>query len=184
MRRSTMLCAPLLALVLLAGCDQGGSAGDIIPTDTDASPTAEASAEPTDDGTGQPEAGTGGTSCLAGSWELQDMAEYGVDSIEALGGTFDFTLTFDDGTVSIDITVAAPATDYTEAVDMAFFVEGRYSVSGGTITLSDMTGSTVIDGQDHPIDPGAGFGTMDEGESGFSCSGNTLTLAGEKYSRK
>lgn len=182
MRRSTMLCAPLLVLALLAGCDQGDDPGDTPQADSDSgtSPSDDASDGGTE--TGRP--GTGGSACLIGSWEPSDMAGYGVDSIESLGGTFDFTMTFDDHTVSIGVTSAVPATDYTEAMDLVVAFEGDYSVSGATLKVSGLTGSTTINGATQSADPGLGYGTMDEGESDFSCSGSTLTLDGEEFSRK
>ncbi|MCL2091749.1 MAG: hypothetical protein FWH11_11245 [Micrococcales bacterium] len=180
MRHSTLLCAPLLVLALLAGCDQGESLDDTPRADADSSTA------PADDGSDATERGTGGASCLVGSWELVNMSEYGVDSIESLGGAFDFALTFDDGTASLDITWTVPETDYTEAVDFAVAFEGDYSVSDGTIKVSDLTGSTTINSEERSDDPdfGFGFGSMNEGETDFSCSGDTLTLDGEKYSRK
>jgi hypothetical protein len=181
MRRSTLFCAPLLVLALLAGCDQGdGSLGDTPEADSDS---------PADISDGPDEAeqkghGSGGSSCLVGSWEPADMSEYGVDSIELLGGTFDFTMTFDGSTVSFGITSAVPTTDYTEDMSMTVTAEGDYAVSGDTIKVSGVTGSITIDGEEQLDDSGLGFGGVDEGESTFSCSGDALAIDGEKFSRK
>ncbi len=185
MRRSTMLCAPLLALALLAGCDQGGDPGDLLRADSDSgtSPVHDAPDGRTADTTDRPGRG-GDPSCLRGSWEPADMSEFGVDAIESLGGTFDFTMSFDDGTVSIDVASTVPVTEYTDAMDMTVAFEGSYSVSGSSITLKDLLGSITIDGQTQPSSDGPGFGSLDEGTSSFTCSGDTLTLDDETFSRK
>lgn len=125
---------------------------------------------------------SGGNSCLNGSWEPADMTEFGVEQIEDLGGSFDFTMKFDGGTVSINATSSIPATDYTEAMDMEVTAKGKYSVSGDKIKVTDMSGTTKINGEEQADD--SGLGGLDEGETTFSCSGNKLTLDGQDFTKK
>ena len=186
MRRSTLLWAPLLVLALLAGCDHGGNdlgSGARADSGSGASRTDGASGTGSDD-KAEPQERNAGGSCLAGSWEPADMSEYGIDQIESLGGSFDFTMTFDGSTVSVNVASAVPATDYTDELTMVVTVRGSYSVSGDTIKVSNLTGSTTINGEEQAGDSSLGFGDLSAGESTYSCNGSRLTLDGEKFSRK
>ena len=190
MRRSTVLTAPLLVLALLAGCDQGSSGGftnlgDRAKDDGGVSPTDGASGTPSDHATTQDHHGSGGTSCLKGSWEPADMSELGVDSIESMGGSFDFTLTFSGSTISVDLTESIPKTDYSEAMNMSFTAKGSYTASGDQITVSDWTASTKVNGVEQSTsDLGLNLDYMKASHSTFSCSGDSMTFDGSDFSRK
>ncbi len=121
---------------------------------------------------------SGGDSCLVGSWEPADMSEYEVGE----GASFDFTLKFDDDKVSINAKSTMDATDYSEAMEMELAYEGKYSVSDGTIKITDWEGSSTLNGEEQTDD--SSTLSMSEGESTYSCSGDTLTVDGEDYAKK
>ena len=110
------------------------------------------------------------------------MSALGVDQIEEMGGTFDFTLKFDDDTVSMTVTSTVPASDSNAEMDMEVAYEGSYSVSGDKIKITDWTGTSKVNGEEQSADA-TDLG-MSDGESEYSCSGDTLTVDGEDYAKK
>ncbi|MDR3069340.1 MAG: hypothetical protein LBU50_07540 [Cellulomonas sp.] len=119
----------------------------------------------------------GGGSCLSGEWEPADASDWGADAIEEQGGTFDFTLKFDGGDINVNMS------GRTEEETREIAAQGKYSVSGDKIKITDMTGSAKVDGeerQDEADDLVEGL----EGAFEYSCSGDTLTFDGEEFTRR
>jgi len=195
MRRTMLLCAPLVVVALLAGCDQGGNdlgsgfkkdAGSDTQTDNGSGHGSDSTTGP--DQTTTPDHTTGqhgsGDSCLTGSWQPSDLSAAGLDSFASMGGSYDFTLKFAGGTVSLDFSVSIPST-YSQAESISVTAKGSYSTSGSSITVSDWTTTTKINGQVQSDADYYGFGNnIENGTSTYSCSGNTLTLDGTDFSRK
>gem|GEM_PF-5111554 len=125
----------------------------------------------------------GGDSCLSGSWEPVDGSPMSptadqIEAMKSMGGSYDFTLKFDGNTISIDASSMVPATDVTKEQTTSRTVKAKYSVSGDTIKLSNMSGSYKINGEEQTGDSGMGFDNLegDTSESTYSCSDDKLTI--------
>lgn len=131
---------------------------------------------------------SGGDSCLNGSWALADTSVLGldqatIDQLQSMGGSFDFTLKFSGSTISLDASVSVPATAASEAQDSKGTGQGKFSVSGGKITVKDWTESSTINGVEQTGDDfNVGLGNTTK--SDYTCSGDKLTLDGIELTRK
>lgn len=104
-----------------------------------------------------------------------------VESLEALGASAEATLKFDGDTISISYTLVMPKSEYTDESKTESTVEGKYSVSGDKLKLSNLKSSTKVNGEEQES---TGLAGLDEGEITYSCSGDTLTIDGEEYAKK
>lgn len=113
-----------------------------------------------------------------------------VEEIKSLGGTFDFTLTFDDGTISVNVSSNVPATDHTEApdrtekMDMTGAFGGKYSVSGDKLKITVITDSSKIDSGGRDEAGITGRMGMDEGEHAYTCSSDRPAINDQELTKK
>ena len=187
MRRVMLLSTPLLALTLLAGCSQGGN-NNVFKQDpgSDTHQTGADNPGPNQT-TGPNEQHGSGDSCLTGSWEPADVSAFGIDQstldqLESVGGTFDFTMTFTNGSASIDVAINVPATRGSTAENIKITAKGSYTTSGSTLTVRNTTTTATVNGQQQSASD-LGFDLTD-GDVTYSCSGNTLTFDGTDFSRR
>lgn len=145
MRRSALIVAPLLALGLLAGCDQGNNndnPGD--GGDTDA----------TSDGKDS-NRGDGLESCIVGDWEADadTLATMGLDELSELGTdmSVDIVFTFEKGgdfDWAFAIAGSGEEQGMAMSMDMDLSLIGTWKVSGSdqvNLTLDDATGTMTVE---------------------------------------
>ncbi|MCL2466878.1 MAG: hypothetical protein FWF02_11220 [Micrococcales bacterium] len=145
MRRSALAVAPLLALVLVAGCGQGNNPRvdfDKKGADFGDSGTADTN-DTANSGRNDPLGSL--DSCVVGSW-LADMAnlmEVGVDPMDiaelrALGASFDLVFTFKkNGDYAMEMIITGSGTEQ----GVAYTLDGTISFTGSW----SMSGTEVID---------------------------------------
>ncbi len=124
---------------------------------------------------------SGGDSCLSGSWEPAGMADDSA-GLEAMGGSSDITLKFDGDKISMSYIIDMPKTDYSDAAKTEMSGEGKYSVSGDKIKVSDFKTTTKVNGEvqaDSTDTEG-----IEDGDSTYSCKGDKLTVGDQDYVKK
>ncbi|MCL2454465.1 MAG: hypothetical protein FWD18_04095 [Micrococcales bacterium] len=179
MRRSILLLSSAFALVLVAGCGQGGDS---------------------DEGSASGSGKSGLASCVVGTWE-QDTASFAEmmeatmfagmpDGFETPDLSFDGTqlTTFAEGgtfrsevdmTMRMSMTVSEMRQDW--VVTTAGTSEGTWKVEGDvlltSITTDTTTTTTMVNGQ--KVDAGSNgldLSAMPEGGASATCDRSTLTL--------
>lgn len=192
MRRSALVFAPLLALVLLAGCDQG-SGNNFRPAD---------GSDSTSDGSKGSDFGGGGgggggrgdlESCVVGDWKAdpEALAALGMDTSEfdALGAdvNFDFVFTFSRGgdfDWNLKFSSAGVTSGTAFSMDVNMDMIGTWKISGSDqmdLTLDDASGkvSYTVGGVTQSEDmSGDDLGMSDAGDTTMTvtCSSSTLTM--------
>jgi len=199
MRRSALAVAPLLALLLVAGCDQGGDGRDFdgkgaefgdSRTNSNANANNRAN---NDDNRGN----TAGSleSCVVGSWKtdmdgmkaMMDPAD--LAQFEAQGMTFDLVFTFKQNKdYSMDMALSGQGVEqgYTYTLSGTVNFTGSWAMSGNealNLKLTDVGGQMKVTGmgqtQTVPVtkddfDP-ADFAL---GVASATCTASTLELKG------
>ena len=183
MRRSALIVAPLLALALVAGCDQGDDLPGDGPDRSSADPTSEG--KDTDSGDGSLE------SCVVGDWEADDdtLAAMGLDDYAELGADMnaDIVFTFEKGgdfDWSFDISGSSTQQGAPYSMDMNISLIGTWKVLGSdqmNLTLDDANGSMTIEmaGQTQTEDLTGEDLDMTDADDAImtvTCTGSTLAM--------
>ena len=121
-------------------------------------------------------------SCLDGTWELVDTSQFRGDQITSMGGSFSSEMTFGDGVVSSVVESSIPATDTTVQMDTQIVATGGYSVSNGTLTVTDVTVTTTINGETSPT--GSSTAGLSEGAKPYTCGDGELTIDAVGFAKK
>lgn len=198
-RRSQVMLAPALGVLLLAGCSGGG--GDPEPT---ASPedvvaeTTEPSESPDDDDAA---AGSVGAACLEGDWDadidtiranavtVPGLAE--LNAVAAVTGTS--TTSFDGGTMTTvyrdqqtELSWSIEGQEFRTFTEYDGTIVGAYTATDSDLTITDVDtsglvfdSSTIVDGEpfqlpgiEESIEEGFALG----GTSTYTCTGDELRI--------
>ncbi len=190
MRRSALIVAPLLTLVLLAGCDQGDN------NDNNPGDRTDASSDSASDHKGSDSRTDGLESCIVGDWKADPDAldAMGMDTsaFDAFGSDVDvnFVFTFAKGgdfDWNLGFSSAGTMEGVPFSMDGNVTMVGTWKLSGGDqmkLTLDDASGSVTASaaGQEQTQDMDADdLGMADAGVTSMAvtCSGSTLTMGND-----
>ncbi|MCL2091751.1 MAG: hypothetical protein FWH11_11255 [Micrococcales bacterium] len=203
MRRSALIVAPLLALVLVAGCNQGNNDNRVgsSPSSSDSKPKSKSKS---DDDKGTDFGGRGSLeACIVGDWDIgpdalkvfdRDSDIEGIQDYlrDELGSEADINLAFafkknGNFDLSMVISTAGVKDGVSFSIDMDIDMVGTWKVSGSDrldIVTNDISGVVRSDIAGEKRTEYTGADDFEDFEPGLTrttatCSGSTLKMTDE-----